>query len=87
VRSAPIVVTDENGDTIVFGADLDCDGSPCGALIAVRNGELLWQVSLPDPVGLSAPSARNGQEGMFFYVATTGGKVYELESRESGVEQ
>lgn len=87
VRSAPIVVADESGDTIVFGADLDCDGSPCGALMAVRDGALLWEVALPDPVGLSAPSARNGQNGMVFYVSTTGGKVYEFESRESGVEQ
>jgi outer membrane protein assembly factor BamB len=80
IRSSPVVLSGDDGDVIVFGADLDCPlaGDPCGAIAAVRDGELLWLVELPDAVGTASPSVRVDGDSAVIYIGTSAGKLYEV---------
>jgi outer membrane protein assembly factor BamB len=68
VLSAPAVAVDATGETVVFGAD-------DGFLYALRDGEVLWSVSLGAAVGTSSPSiASDGT----IYIGTSAGVLYAI---------
>lgn len=79
-NSSPIVAVDGDGETLIAAADLDCDEVTCthSVVLALRDGELLWQVPLPDPVGRAAPSIRRTDDGAAIYLGTAAGKLYEI---------
>lgn len=79
-RSSPIVAIDGNDEIVIVGADLDCDDVGCaaGAVLALSEGELLWMVELPDPVGTASPSIRRTNDGAVVYLGTAGGELYEI---------
>jgi outer membrane protein assembly factor BamB len=80
-QSSPLVATGGDREIVVFGADLECDEVACatGAVMAVADGELLWTVPLPDPVGAASASVRRTAPGGVIYIGTTGGKLYEIQ--------
>ncbi len=79
-RSSPVVASRNGRDVVVFAADRDCDSTTCGGGVigAVSDGELLWQVELPDSVGTASPSIRRDGQSAVIYIGTAGGKLYEV---------
>ncbi len=86
IQSAPIVLTEDGAEVVVFGADLDCQGTICSrsAVFAISDGQVQWRVDLPDPVGTSSPTVRNIRneigvvESSLIYIGTAAGKLYEI---------
>lgn len=80
IRSSPIVLTGPDGDVVVVAADLECVGpdDPCGTVVALREGEPLWSVALPDAVGTASPSVRRDGGSAVIYIGTVAGKLYEI---------
>ena len=75
-----MVATGPAGDVVVVAADLACpaEGDPCGMIAALRDGEPLWMIELPDRVGTASPSIRRVDGRAVIYIGTDGGKLYEI---------
>lgn len=80
-QSAPLVAIHGTREVVVFGADLGCRDATCdsGAVIAVADGELVWSIPLPDPVGAASPSVRGSEQGGVIYIGTAAGKLYQIQ--------
>lgn len=78
-QSSPVVAVDQDGEVLIAAADLECDDTGCehGAVFAIADGDLLWQVDLPDTVGRAAASIRVDDAAAIF-IGTAGGKLYEI---------